>query len=54
MKSVVNSFEFFSYFDWGVLLLITVETSIGGQNEEKATVVSGEIFMAEVIGEIIA
>ena len=54
MKSIVNGFEFFSNFDWGVFLLITVKTSIGGQNEEKTTVVSGEIFMAEVIGEIIA
>lgn len=49
-KSIVNSSEIFSDFDWGVQRLIPVQSSIGCEDEVQISEVAGEVTMAEIVG----
>ena len=54
LESVVYGLEIFSNFDWSMFRMISVEYSICCQYEEKISIVPCEIFVAEIVGKIIA
>lgn len=49
-KSIVNSSEIFSDFEWGVQRLIPIQSSIGCEDEIQISEVAGEVTMAKIVG----
>jgi hypothetical protein len=50
---IENACEVLPDFDGGVHGVISVEASIGREYEEQITIVPREVFMAEVVGELV-
>lgn len=52
-KASIHATQVLPDFEWSVGRMLAVEAAIGGKDEEEIAIVASEVFVAEVVGELV-